>query len=92
MWKLNALNSSRECAACAHTEAGNRKGALLLCKSCAHRAHADVNAAEVLTSRGQVGEATWRGVGMPLNHRPKPRLRRRKTDVGAGSAPYATAA
>ena len=52
VWKLNALNSSRECAACAHTEAGNRKGTLFLCKSCAHRAHADVNAAEVLTSRG----------------------------------------
>ncbi|MHB8288832.1 MAG: zinc ribbon domain-containing protein [Acidimicrobiales bacterium] len=92
VWKVNAVNSSRECAACAHTEAGNRKGTLFLCKSCAHRAHADVNAAEVLTSRGQVAEAAWRAMGMPLNHRPKPRLRRRKTDVGAGSAPYATAA
>ena len=30
VWKVNAVSSSRECAACGHTEAGNRKGTLFL--------------------------------------------------------------
>jgi len=49
-------NSSRECVACGHTEQGNRHRARFSCLACGHEAHADVNAAQVLTTRGQVAE------------------------------------
>ncbi len=50
----------------------------------------DVNAAQVLTVRGEAADAAWRKMGCPLLVRPKPRLRRTSRDqnYGAGSAPY----
>jgi putative transposase len=44
VWKVKAANSSRQCAACGHTHAANRKGTRFWCKACGYRAHADVNA------------------------------------------------
>ena len=38
-------NTSRTCAHCGHTSAGNRHGAVFSCQACGHQAHADTNAA-----------------------------------------------
>ena len=38
-------NTSRRCAQCGHTAAGNRVKAEFRCLACGHTAHADVNAA-----------------------------------------------
>ncbi len=100
VWKVDPRYSSQECVACGHTERANRVGCRFACTSCGHRAHADVNAAQVLTCRGAQAEALWRELGSPANHRPEPRLRRRKGNplgeqeimqYGAGSAPHAVA-
>ncbi|MGH8995186.1 MAG: RNA-guided endonuclease InsQ/TnpB family protein [Acidimicrobiales bacterium] len=106
VYKVDPRNSSRECAACGHTTKENRPTrASFSCTRCNHQAHADVNAAQVLSARGQAADARWREAGCPLLTRPKPRLVRRRGDVaarvadvgtavqqyGAGSAPHATA-
>jgi putative transposase len=78
VWKVNAKDSSRECIACGHTEAANRCRARFTCCRCGHSAHADVNAAQVITARGQVAETSWRADGCPVVKRPVPRNRRRK--------------
>jgi transposase len=45
-------NTSRECNACGHTAAENRKSqAVFACVSCGHEAHADRNAAENILAR-----------------------------------------
>lgn len=78
VWKVNPQNSSRECAACGHTEAANRYRTRFSCTQCSHTEHADVNAAQVIAARGQAADARWRASGSPLLERPVPRNRRRK--------------
>ncbi|MGA2303215.1 MAG: transposase [Acidimicrobiales bacterium] len=78
VWKVNAKDSSRECIACGHTEAANRSRARFSCTRCRHEAHADVNAAQVVTARGQVAETSWRAAGRPVAKRPEPKNRRRQ--------------
>lgn len=52
-----AMNSSRECSACGHTEAGNRPSRdEFRCLACGHEAPADWNAAETIKNRAQRGE------------------------------------
>ena len=96
VWAVPAKDSSRQCAACGHTEKANRPSqAEFFCLSCGHRQHADVNAAQVITARGAAAETAWLAKGCPVRSRPQPRLRRRRTDnsgegvTGAGSAPHA---
>jgi putative transposase len=78
VWKVNPKDSSRECIACGHTEAANRCLARFTCRRCGHSEHADVNAAQVITARGQVAETSWRAAGCPVAKRPLPRNRRRQ--------------
>jgi putative transposase len=77
VWKVNPKDSSRECIACGHTEAANRCRTRFTCTKCGHSEHADVNAAQVITARGQVAETSWRAAGCPVVKRPVPRNRRR---------------
>jgi putative transposase len=77
VWKVNPKDSSRECIACGHTEAANRGRARFICRRCRHEEHADVNAAQVITARGQVAETSWRAGGCPAAKRAVPRNRRR---------------
>jgi putative transposase len=106
VWKVDPKNSSRECAACGHTEAANRHRATFACLKCNHAEHADVNAAQVLSARGQAADARWKASGSPLLTRRVAKNQRRKTattsmsqpgvagDVqsGAGLAPHAAVA
>jgi putative transposase len=78
VWKVNPKDSSRECIACGHTEAANRCRSRFSCRRCGHEEHADVNAAQVITARGQVAETSWRAAGCPVAKRPVPRNRRRQ--------------
>lgn len=48
---VNPRNTSRECAACGHTEPQNRSGSRFACTACAHQDHADLNAAKVIAER-----------------------------------------
>jgi putative transposase len=77
VWKVSPKDSSRECIACGHTEAANRCRARFICRRCRHEEHADVNAAQIITARGQVAETSWRAAGCPVAKRPVPRNRRR---------------
>jgi putative transposase len=106
VWKVNPSNTSRECAACGHTEAANRHRSRFSCTRCSHTEHADVNAAQVIAARGQAADTRWKASGSPLLSRPVPRNRRRRapnrvsadlgtdtaTKYGAGSAPHASVA
>jgi putative transposase len=74
VWKVDPRYSSQTCVACGHAEPKNRCGTKFKCCSCGHSAHADVNAAQVLSCRGAIAEAAWRDLGAPLNRRPTPRL------------------
>jgi putative transposase len=78
VWKVDPKDSSRECVACGHTEAANRCRSRFTCTRCRHEEHADVNAAQVLTARGQVAETSWRAAGCPVTKRPVPRNQRRQ--------------
>jgi len=101
VWAVPARGSSIECAACGYAHKDNRVSqAVFSCRRCGQREHADVNAAQVITSRGQVAETAWAASGCPPRSRPKPRLRRRRGDdlpgealdrvtEGAGPAPHA---
>jgi putative transposase len=80
VWKVNPKDSSRECIACGHTEAANRSRTRFTCRRCGHTEHADVNAAQVVTARGQVAETSWHSAGCPVATRPVPRNRRRKAE------------
>ncbi len=42
---VDPRHTSRTCAHCGHRAAGNRRGVVFECQACAHRAHADTNAA-----------------------------------------------
>lgn len=79
VWKVDPKNSSRECAACGKTEAANRCRARFSCLRCAHTEHADVNAAQVISARGQAADARWKATGAPLLVRPIAKNRRRRT-------------
>jgi putative transposase len=57
--------SSQTCAKCGHCEKKNRKGAVFLCLGCGHKAHADINAVEVLKIRGVVAPGTHKLVATP---------------------------
>jgi hypothetical protein len=78
-------NSSKECIACGHTEAANRCRSRFICTRCRHEEHADVNAAQVITARGQVAETSWRAAGCPVATRPVPRNRRRQATESSSS-------
>jgi len=78
VWKVNPKDSSRECIVCGHTDAANRCRARFTCRRCRHEEHADVNAAQVLTARGQVAETSWCAAGCPVAKRTLPRNRRRR--------------
>ncbi len=52
-----------------------------------HEEHADVNAAQVLTARGQVSETSWRAAGCPVAKRPVPRTRRRTAEPSSCTGP-----
>lgn len=80
VWKINPVDTSRQCAPCGYTDSANRHKARFCCKRCGHVEHADVNAAQNIAARGATAEALWAEAGRPLNRRPKPRLRRRKAD------------
>jgi len=106
VWKVDPKNSSRQCAPCGHTEAANRHRSRFCCRLCGHVEHADVNAAQVITARGQAADSAWNEAGSPLLTRPGPRSRRYKPALsmpdqlgdaaemqfGAGSAPHAAVA
>ena len=106
VWKVDPKNSSRQCAACGHTEAANRHRSCFTCRRCGHGEHADVNAAQVLAARGQAADTRWKEAGSPLLTRPVAKSRRRKpaqsvpdqlgdrgeVQFGAGSAPHAAVA
>jgi putative transposase len=85
VWKVNPKDSSRECIACGHTEAANRCRSRFTCTRCGHSEHADVNAAQVITARGEVAETSWRAAGCPVATRPVPRNRRRKAAAEEGA-------
>jgi putative transposase len=106
VWKVDPKNSSRQCAACGHTEAANRRRSCFICLRCGHTEHADVNAAQVLAGRGQADDKRWKEAGSPLLPRPAPKNSRHKparlvpdqlgdageVQFGAGSAPHAIVA
>jgi putative transposase len=50
---VNPHNTSRTCAHCGHTAAGNRHGAVFRCQACGHQAHADINAATNILRAGR---------------------------------------
>jgi putative transposase len=83
VWKVNAKDSSRECIACGHTEESNRRRTRFTCLKCGHTEHADVNAAQVITARGQIAETSWRAAGCPVAKKPMPRSQRRNAQGGA---------
>ncbi len=99
VYMVDPTNSSRECVACGHTARENRHRSQFCCVRCGHREHADTNAAQVLTARGEAADAAWRGAGCPILVRPAPRhLRRHRggdrsadssIEARAGSARYA---
>jgi putative transposase len=87
VWKVDPKDSSRECIACGHTEAANRCRTRFTCRKCGHHEHADVNAAQVITARGQVAETSWRAAGCPVAKRPVPRNLRRQGEDNAVRRP-----
>jgi putative transposase len=60
--EVPAYYSSQTCAACGVVDAASRVGGVFSCVACGHRAHADLNAATVLLSRGTRGGAGRGGV------------------------------
>jgi putative transposase len=78
VWKVDPKDSSRECISCGHTEAANRCRTRFSCCRCGHTEHADVNAAQVITARGQIAETSWRAAGCPVAKKPVPRNLRRQ--------------
>ena len=55
--EVPAAYSSQTCTVCGTVDAESRNGELFHCVSCGHEAHADLNAAHVLLSRGNRGGA-----------------------------------
>ena len=80
-WAVNPAHTSQQCSACGVIDAASRVNReTFYCGNCGHYEHADTNAARNIRARGQVAEQAWQRVGRPALPRPKPRLRRRKTD------------
>jgi putative transposase len=87
VWLVPAPNTSRRCFSCGHIAKANRPfQAEFACTSCGHQANADVNAARNIARLGHQAEQAWAAAGTPSLTRPKPRLRRRKTDNDDGLA------
>jgi putative transposase len=61
--EVPAPYSSQTCPACGVVDAANRQGDRFRCVACGHEAHADLNAARVLLSRGNRGGIG--AVGLP---------------------------
>jgi transposase len=61
--EVPAAYSSQTCPACGVVDAANRQGDRFRCVGCGYEAHADVNAAIVLLSRGNRGDAGRGGQG-----------------------------
>jgi len=55
--EVPAPYSSQTCPACGVVDAASRQGDRFRCAACGHEAHADLNAARVLLSRGNLGDA-----------------------------------
>jgi len=88
--RVSAWYSSQTCAACGHVSRENRVSqSKFVCVACGHQAHADINAAKVLLSRGTHGGAVCGGsgaVGRPAKQ--KVRVARRGTrSGGSGEQP-----
>ena len=66
---VNPSFTSQRCAACSHTEAGNRESqAMFVCISCGHHDHADHNAARnILVAAGRAVQACG-GIGPEPPH------------------------
>ncbi|HVM65224.1 MAG TPA: transposase [Acidimicrobiales bacterium] len=50
---VSAHHTSQACSRCGHTHPANRRGAVFRCRSCAHTADADVNAAVNILQRAE---------------------------------------
>ena len=61
--EVQAHYSSQTCPACGVVDAASRFGEVFCCVACGHRAHADLNAAQVLLSRRNGGDAGRGGYG-----------------------------
>ena len=61
--EVHAAYSSQTCPACGLVDAASRDGEHFRCVGCGHEAHADLNAATVLLSRGNPGGAGRGGQG-----------------------------
>jgi transposase len=56
-----AAYSSQTCSVCGYVDKANRHGETFYCLKCGYAEHADTNAAKVLLSRGNHGEAACGG-------------------------------
>ena len=69
-WRRSAFRrvapyyTSQQCAACDHTERGNRNGEKFLCRKCGHTDNADINAAKNILNRFLTGPY---GAGYEVN-------------------------
>ena len=90
IWGVNPAYTSQRCSSCSRIDTGGRiVRDVFYCGSCGHYEHADVNAARNIRALGYAAEEAWAAAGRPLLERPKPRLRRRKTDATVGAEPTA---
>jgi putative transposase len=81
-WAVNPAHTSQQCSACRVVDPASRiNREVFYCGTCGHYEHADVNAARNIRGRGLAAEAAWHAAGAPALIRPKPRLRRGKTDA-----------
>jgi putative transposase len=84
VWLVNPAHTSQQCSACGVIDAASRiNRQTYYCGDCGWYEHADVNAARNIRTRGLAAEHAWEAAGKPPLTRPKPRLRRRRTDCAA---------
>lgn len=88
--EASAAYSSQTCGACGHVDGQSRRTqARFECVSCGHRAHADLNAAQVLLQRFRAVEPTVTGCGGSAIGRPARQqlrvVRRATRHEGSGS-------
>ena len=80
-------NTSRTCAHCGHTAAGNRHGAVFRCQACSHQTHADINAATNILRAGRAQQpSTAEGRNWPTTLLPDVGVRDYGSGIG-GSRP-----